>query len=113
VSFAPKLVKDDARIRWSEPALAVDRRIRACTPEPGAWTLVGDQRVGVEPVALRPDVLDLVAGAVRFEGGAVLVGTGSHGVALNRVKPAGKAWMPAHAWMRGLRGNVEFTDASR
>ena len=112
-SLAPKLDKDDARIRWVDPALAVDRRIRACTPEPGAWTVLGDQRVGVEPVILRPDVSDLDAGAVRIEGKAVLVGTGSHAVALQRVKPAGKAWMDADAWMRGLRGTLEFADANR
>lgn len=113
VSVAPKLSKGDARVRWAEPALAIDRRIRACTPEPGAWTTVGDERLVIEPVILRPDVTDLAVGAVRFEGKAVLVGTGSHAVALQRVKPAGKSWMAADAWMRGLRGNVEFTDASR
>lgn len=113
VSVAPKLGKDDARVRWHDPALAVDRRVRACTPEPGAWTNAGDQRLVVEPVVLRPDVTDLAPGAVRADGAAVLVGTGSHAVALQRVKPAGKAWMPADAWMRGLRENVEFTDASR
>ncbi len=31
VSLAPKLSTADARVRLSEPALAVDRRIRACT----------------------------------------------------------------------------------
>jgi len=112
-SVAPKLGKEDAHVRWHEPALAIDRRIRACTPEPGAWTGGADQRLVIEPIALRPDVTDLAAGAVRFDGRAVLVGTGSHAVALQRVKPAGKSWMPADAWMRGLRGDVEFTDASR
>ena len=38
VSHAPKLTTADARVRWTDPALAVDRRIRACTPAPGAWT---------------------------------------------------------------------------
>ena len=38
VSLAPKLSVDDARVDWSAPALAVDRRVRACTPAPGAWT---------------------------------------------------------------------------
>ena len=37
VSFAPKITVDDARVDWAEPAVAVDRRIRACTPHPGAW----------------------------------------------------------------------------
>lgn len=111
VSHAPKLEKGDARVRWADPALAIDRRIRGCTPEPGAWTEAGDMRVVLEPVALVPEVTGLVPGQVRCEGPHVLVGTGSHAVALGRVKPAGKGWMAADAWMRGQRHEVVFTDA--
>ncbi len=42
VSVAPKVTVDDARIRWDLPAHVVDRRIRAVTPNPGAWTMIGD-----------------------------------------------------------------------
>ena len=38
VSFAPKITPADARVDWKLPAHVVDRLIRACTPEPGAWT---------------------------------------------------------------------------
>lgn len=111
VSVAPKLEKDDARVRWTDPALAVDRRVRGCTPEPGAWSTAREQRLVLEPVVLRPDITDLAPGRVRVDGRAVLVGTGSHAVMLTRVKPAGKGWMDADAWMRGLREEVEFADA--
>src|SRR6202043_446042 len=40
VSLAPKILADDARIDWPAPALRVDRLIRACTPTPGAWTVL-------------------------------------------------------------------------
>jgi methionyl-tRNA formyltransferase len=36
ISFAPKITVEDAHVDWTEPAMAVDRRIRACTPAPGA-----------------------------------------------------------------------------
>ncbi len=110
VSVAPKLTKDDARIRWSHPALAIDRLIRGCTPEPGAWTEVNGQRVEVGPLELRPDVQDLACGYVVFDGRRVHVGTGSHAVELRRVKPAGKPWMDADAWARGVRDTIVFTD---
>src|SRR5262249_2797755 len=35
VTLAPKLTVEDAAVRWGEPAYAVDRRVRACTPAPG------------------------------------------------------------------------------
>lgn len=41
VSHAGKLTVDDARVRWTDPALAVDRHIRSVTPAPGAWTTLG------------------------------------------------------------------------
>ena len=113
VSLAPKLTKDDARVTWAHPALAIDRRIRGCTPDPGAWTEHLEARVVLAPVSLRPDVTDLRPGELRAAGREVLVGTGSHAVALGRVKPAGRGWMDADAWWRGVRGVTEFVDATR
>lgn len=103
VSLAAKLTKEEAQVRWDLPALVIDRGIRGCTPDPGAWTVFGEQRLGLGPVVLRPDVDDLAPGAVRFERAAVLVGTGSHAVALQSVKPQGKGSMAATDWARGLR----------
>jgi methionyl-tRNA formyltransferase len=41
VSFAPKLTPADGRVDWKLPAHLIDRQLRACTPEPGAWTEFG------------------------------------------------------------------------
>src|SRR2546421_15399 len=50
ISYAPKLTTGDARVRWDHPALAVGRQIRACTPAPGAWTMLADARLKLWPV---------------------------------------------------------------
>src|SRR5215472_2406493 len=34
VSLAPKFSTADAKVDWDHPALAISRRIRACTPDP-------------------------------------------------------------------------------
>ncbi len=102
VSLAPKLSVDDARVDWGAPAFGIDRRIRACTPEPGAWTLAAGQRLVVGPVEV--DVSDrLPAGDLSIGRRQVVVGTATEPVRLGDVKPAGKSWMPAAAWARGLR----------
>lgn len=103
VSFAPRLTTADAEVRWAHPALAVDRRIRACTPAPGAWTTLRGTRLKLGRVHPRPGRTDLAPGEVAAERTEVLVGTGSHAVALGDVAPAGKPWMPAAAWARGAR----------
>ncbi len=113
VSYAPKLEKADARIVWRHPALAIDRLIRGCTPEPAAWTEIRGERLVVGPITPRPDVRDLEPAAVRALADQVLVGTGSHAIELGRVKPAGRTWMDAAAWWRGARLDGGFTDAGR
>ncbi len=104
VSLAPRLTTDDARVRWAHPALAVDRRIRGCTPAPGAWTVLPDgARLGLGPVLPAPEVTDLAPGEVRPGRSEVLVGTGTHAVRLGEVRPAGKKAMAATDWARGAR----------
>ncbi|MGF0116851.1 methionyl-tRNA formyltransferase [Promicromonospora sp. Marseille-Q5078] len=118
-SLAPKVTPDDAFVRWDDPALAVDRRVRAVTPAPGAWTTLPSTsgpdaapgaRLGIGPVTPRPDVTDLAPGQVRPGKKEVLVGTATHAVALGHVQPVGKKPMPAADWARGARG-LFTTDA--
>lgn len=101
VSLAPKLTIDDARLDWRQPALAIGRRARGVTPEPGAWTMLDGQRLKLEPVVLRPDTPALEPGHVTLSGKSVLVGTGSHPVELTRIQPSGKKMMTAADWARG------------
>lgn len=118
ISLAPKLTIDDARVDWAQPALAVRRRINGVTPEPGAWTLIGDQRVKLGPVSLPKHTsdapaagADLVPGSVLVDAGSVLVGTGSGAVVLGEVQPAGKKKMSAADWARGAaqQGELVFS----
>jgi methionyl-tRNA formyltransferase len=103
VSLAPRLSPDDGRVRWDHPALAVDRRIRACTPAPGAWTTdPGGDRLKLGPVRLRTDVV-LAPAELRVDRHEVLVGTSTHAVELGDVAAAGKRLMPAADWARGAR----------
>jgi methionyl-tRNA formyltransferase len=101
VSLAPKLSLEDGRLDWQQPALAIGRRARGVTPEPGAWTSLDGQRIKLEPVLPAPDSAALPPGQLAMDGKRVLVGTGSHPVELTRVQPAGKKMMAAADWARG------------
>jgi len=37
-THAPKIDKSDGQIHWRDPAVTIDRRVRAMTPWPGGWT---------------------------------------------------------------------------
>jgi methionyl-tRNA formyltransferase len=111
VSFAPKITTADARVDWKLPAHVVDRLIRACTPEPGAWTELEGARLKLWPVspigANHPGVpgaaRDLAPGELLAARQAVFAGTGSGPVRLGDVQAQGKRRMAASDWLRGLR----------
>src|SRR5580704_10453297 len=117
VSFAPKIHSADARVDWKLPAHVVDRQVRACTPDPGAWTEFDGARLKLGPVS--PDVPgspgaagpsggasaappDLAPGELHVGRRAVLVGTGSRPVRLGDVQAPGKRRLTASDWARGL-----------
>jgi methionyl-tRNA formyltransferase len=105
VSLAAKLTAEDGRVDWTAPAFAIDRRVRACTPAPGAWTEFRGERLklgAVRPVQ-RGDGDGLAPGELRAAPNAVRVGTGSGEVELSAVQPAGKRMIPAADWARGAR----------
>ena len=101
VSLAPKISVEDARVDWTEPAAAVDRGIRACTPGPGAWSTFGGERIKLGPVT--PTDTTLPPGVLEVGKNHVLVGTGTEAVRLGEVKPHGRKLMAAADWGRGAR----------
>jgi methionyl-tRNA formyltransferase len=114
VSLAPKITPADARIDWRKPAVAIGRQIRACTPEPGAWTELDGARVKLWPVqpAAPADAAaagtgaglpgQLAPGQLLVQRSRVLAGTGSTPVELGDVQAHGKRRMSAADWARGL-----------
>lgn len=110
VSYARKITVEDAKVDWTVPAFAIDRLIRSCTPEPGAWTTFRGERLKLWPVAIEPgdapqtqDEPVLGRGTIRADKHRVLVGTASVPVRLNQVQPHGKRPMSAEDWARGAR----------
>jgi methionyl-tRNA formyltransferase len=104
VSVAPKITVEAARVRWDLPAEVVERRIRAVTPNPGAWTLVGDLRVKLGPVQVDADAPNTLApGQIHADRHHVRIGTGSRPVLLGQIQPPGKKLMNAADWARGAR----------
>ncbi|MEI7057065.1 methionyl-tRNA formyltransferase [Nocardioides sp. CCNWLW239] len=101
VSYAEKITVEDARIDWTKNAVAIDRQVRACTPAPGAWTLLDGERFKVGPVTVTEETAS--PGEMVVRKNEVLVGTGSTAVRLGRVKAFGKKEMPAADWARGVR----------
>ncbi|WIO74278.1 methionyl-tRNA formyltransferase [Porticoccaceae bacterium LTM1] len=103
-NYASKLSKEEALIDWQQPAVEIDRKVRAFNPFPVATTDVGDQRVRIwaaEPLAdsgtpgkvLRADSLGIV------------VGCGKGSLCITELQLPGKKRLTA---AEVLRGNAEL-----
>jgi methionyl-tRNA formyltransferase len=102
VSYAPKVTVDDARVSFADPAAAVDRQIRAVTPEPGAWAEFRGERFKLGPVTV-VDEPGPQPGEIVVERKRVLVGTATKPLRLGEVQAPGKKRMAATDWARGTR----------
>jgi methionyl-tRNA formyltransferase len=109
VTTAPKISVLDARVDWSKPAMHIDRLIRACTPNPGAWSEFRGQRVKLGPSRIVPQAARLAPGEISATKNTVLVGTATDALELDEVQPQGKRLMGAGEWARGVR--LEGADA--
>ncbi|WP_026424370.1 methionyl-tRNA formyltransferase [Actinokineospora inagensis] len=103
VSHAAKITVDDARVDLGLPGLAVDRLIRAVTPDPGAWTDFRGERLKLGPVTRAETDTALAPGEILVERKRVVVGTATWPVRLGEVQAQGKKRMQATDWARGTR----------
>ena len=102
VTYAPQLKKADGHLDFSQPAVELERRVRAFNPWPGAFALWQDQPLRI----LRASVTASVGGEPGLvtktdRGPAIACGSG--GLLLLEVQPAGKKPMPAADFARGTR----------
>jgi len=101
VTYARKLSREESRLDWRQPALRLERQVRAFFPWPGSFFEVEGQRIRVLEAAL---------GSGRGEPGTVLdrgpgrlvVACGAGALELLRLQREGKAALPAADLLRGF-----------
>src|SRR3989475_6002845 len=98
-TYAPKLTRETAHIRWADPAEKVARLIRALDPRPGAWTELDGREVKLFGARVVED--SGAPGEVRTTAHALAITTGQGAVRIEEGQPAGKARMAAAGWVRG------------
>jgi methionyl-tRNA formyltransferase len=100
--MAPMLKKSDGQLDFSRPAAELERRLRAFTPWPAAFTHLQGERVGVRSAQL---------GAQRGQPGEVLhagaegieVACGEGSLWLKQLQPEGKRVMSAAEFLAGRK----------
>jgi methionyl-tRNA formyltransferase len=97
-TYAAKIRKDEARIDWAQPAVAIDRQVRAFNPWPVAETTWAGRQLRVwqaEPDPAWPKDGTSPGTVTESAAGRLVVATGAGALRLTQVQLAGKRAMPA------------------
>ena len=103
-TYAPKLKREQGKIDWSEPAEAIERKIRAFNPWPGAFTQIGGQNLKV----FAATVVDLSGqpGEILRSEKELVIAAGQRALSLGNVQLEGKRRMSAAEFLRGHAATV-------
>jgi methionyl-tRNA formyltransferase len=104
-TLAPKLTSRDAELDFARPAEELARRVRAVTPEPGAWTTMRGERLVIAGASVSGGT-PKEHGVLEIHNGWPEVAAGAGWLRLDLVRPAGKRTMTGEDWARGLRAIV-------
>ena len=103
VTYAAKLLKEEARIQWEEPAAVIERRLRAFTPFPGIYFMKGDTPVKIWKAEVIHDPKESVApGTVLSVKNALTVSCGKGALRAHILQRPGKPRMEAGPFLQSL-----------
>lgn len=100
-TYAPKIAKSDGCLDWEQPAVSLERQVRAFSPWPGAHTFLPNGAL------LKIHEAAVVGGSgppgeiLSSPGGTLHIATGQEALALRRVQIAGGRAMPVDAFLQG------------
>lgn len=104
-TYAGKITRESARIRWTEGCGVVARHIRAYDPKPGAFTTLGGKEVKLFGAAETEEAGDeggRDAGEVlAIDEGGILVATGDGAIRVAYAQPSGRQRISVQDWARG------------
>jgi methionyl-tRNA formyltransferase len=100
-TYAPKLKREDGQVDWSEPAVVIERKIRAFDPWPGAFMKIAGRNLKIFSAVVVH--LHGKPGEILRDKKELVVAAGEGAVSLGDVQLEGKRRMAAAEFLRGYR----------
>lgn len=102
ITYAEKLLKEEARIRWDEPADVIERRLRAFIPFPGIYFMKGDVPVKIWRSEAVTRTIEAVPGTVLDTKGALTIACGEGALRALVLQKPGKPRTEAGPFLQSL-----------
>jgi methionyl-tRNA formyltransferase len=103
VELTRPLRREDGRLDPTQPAAALERRVRAYLPWPGTFLEVDGERLVVAAASVAPSDAGDVPGTLVRHGRLPALATADGRLVLEGVTPPGKRSMAGEDWLRGRR----------
>jgi len=102
--YARRIEADEAAVHWAAPAAAIERKLRALDPEPGAHGWLGGERIKLWRAELIDDPIPRVPGIVVATGPqGIDVACGEGVLRVIELQPPGGRRMSAAAFLAGRK----------
>ena len=99
VTYARKIEKSETKIDWSLPAKTINRKIRALSPFPGAWTEINGERIKL--LASKVINKENEPGMILDKGFSIACG--QKAVEITEAQRPGKSAQKSDVFLRGFR----------
>jgi methionyl-tRNA formyltransferase len=98
-TFAPQIAKDEGNLDWTQPAVVIERLIRAFTPWPGTYTFWNNKQLKIHAGSVITG--SAAPGVVGVHQGQIAIGTGENLFVPLEVQLEGKKRMSIADFVRG------------
>jgi methionyl-tRNA formyltransferase len=101
VTYANKIAREEARIRWTERAEQIERKIRAFDPEPGAFTSCRGESLKIWRARVASAAAPVPGSVLHADGAGIVVACGEGALRITELQRAGGRRLPAKAYLAG------------
>lgn len=112
IVYAHKLDKAEAKLDWSESAIALERKVRAFDPWPVAETFLGGERLRVWSATAIPGAASVPGNIVAVSSAGIDIGCAQGLLRITAVQRDGGKRMAVSDWLNSRPGSIDSLTGS-
>lgn len=107
-TYTKMIKREDEKINFNDKADVIINKIRALSPNPGAYFIYNKNEIKVFKAHKTPDKIEV--GKIIYKKREMLIGCQDASISLEEIKPSGKKIMNITAFLNGAKKDIEYVD---